>query len=307
MDARWEFPCFPRTELEAQLLALCSPVPSCLPLTVSAYALLARSAELDLFPLAFDRLRRAGAALGEPWQRRFRANAACNLYLRAEQGRLLASLQAAGVPAAPLKGIALAELAYGDSALRAQVDIDLYVPPRRLAAAFRVLSACGYRAASPNGVSPQALARTGDEYTSECCFEPAGAPLSVPVELHWRVLPMSDRAFEAALLPSGGAGFALPPALDFLSLCVRLAADRWRNLKLLADLAHWMVRPSFAWQPVLEAAQRLRLRRLLAIALMAVRAYFGVAAPAWVREALSPAATSGVARAAVVNPFVFSP
>jgi hypothetical protein len=128
---------------------------------MDAEALLVRAAALDLFPLAFHRLRLAGVSLNPSWEESFRANSARNLFLHHEQGRLLAQLRQAGVCAAPLKGTALAELAYGDLSLRTQVDVDLYVSPRDLPRALEALQAAGYRLTAPRGVSAARLAATG--------------------------------------------------------------------------------------------------------------------------------------------------
>jgi len=299
---RWGFPRFPQTDLDRQILALCSP--SGAPATAAdTDALLARAEALGLFPLAFHRLRRSNAH--PEWEERFRANAARNLYLHHEQSRLLAELSAAGVCAAPLKGTALAELAYGDLALRSQVDIDLYVSPRDLPAALDRLSGAGYHQAVPNAVPAALLARTGDEFTSECQLVSAGDGMPVLLELHWRILPLSDQELRAAL--AAQIPPQLPHEMNVLYLCLKAATQRWSSLKLLADLAHWLGRQPPNWERLLGTAGRLGLRRIVCLTLDALGVYFGVQAPTPVSEALASARPLSLPAAAVANPFLSLP
>jgi len=319
---RWSFPLFPQSDLDRQVLALCSPRSHCFsggpsgspfkqlergspaaapPASADVNALLTRAAALGLFPVAFHGLRESGAGLDPEWEERFRANAARNLYFHHEQARLLAVLTSAGVCAAPLKGTALAELAYGDLARRSQVDLDLYVAPRDLPAALDLLQEAGYRPPEP-AVPPALLARTGDEFTSECQLVSAGGGMPVLLELHWRILPLSDRELRAALtaqLPP-----RLPRNLNLLYVCLKAATQRWGSLKLVCDLAHWLEREPPEWEGVLSLAARLGLRRMVCLTLDALGVYFGVEAPAAVTAALASGRPRSLPAAAVANPFL---
>jgi len=309
--AQWSFPVFASTEADRAVLTLCAPRGAFLPDGAEAEALLARAAALDLFPLAFHRLRQlspqAAAHLDPSWEESFRANAARNLYLHHEQARLLEQLRQAGVCAAPLKGTTLAELVHGDLSLRTQVDIDLYVSPRDLAGALEALQAVGYRQMAPPGVPADRLAATGDEFTSECSLESVAPSLPVLLELHWRILPLRDNELRAALLGAEDSARALPPSLNLLYLSLRAAADRWGGLKLLADLAHWLERRPPDWEEVLRQAHRLGLRRILCLTLEALRTYFGATVPHEVEAALASARPRHLPAAAIANPFVPQP
>jgi hypothetical protein len=297
---RWSFPLFPPSELDRQVLALCAPRGSP-PACTDASAVLARAEALDLFPLACHRLRQAGASIAPEWSERFRANAARNLYFHSEQARLRAELASAGVCSAPLKGTSLAERAYGDPALRSQVDLDFYVAPRDLPSALDSLSRAGYRQATSSAVTAARLARTGDEFTSECQLVSTGNGMPVLVELHWRILPLSDEELRRALGSQAAPG--LPPDLNFLYLCLRAATDGWGSLKLLCDLAHWLEREPPDWERVLRLAGRLGLRRIVGLTLDALRVYFGVQTPAAVAESLASAWPRALPAFAVANPF----
>lgn len=297
---RWSFPLFSTSELDRQVLALCSAA-GARGASADADAVLTRAAALDLFPLAFHRLRRSNAGLNPEWEECFRANAARNLYLHHEQSRLLAELASAGVCAAPLKGTTLAELAYGDLALRSQIDLDLYVAPRDLPVALDRLSGAGYRQAAP-GVPAALLARTGDEFTSECQLVSSGDGMPVLLELHWRILPLSDAELRASLAAQTPP--QLPHELNLLYLCLKATTQRWGSLKLLADLAHWLDRHPPDWERLLSLASRLGLRRMVCLTLEALGVYFGTQAPAPVSAALASARPRSLPASAVANPFL---
>lgn len=305
MDARssWTLPAVSLNELDRQILKLCAPVPTFPPPGVDEESLLSRAVTLDVFPLAFHRLRHSPRGLPETlpphWEERFRANAARNLFLHTEQQRLLGALASAGVRALPLKGTWLAEAAYGDLALRTQADIDLYVSPRQLPAALRLFESSRYQRAAPAELEPEQLAATGDEFTSECSFESASGGMPILVELHWRILPMSEAELERTCATAAGIG--LPTELNWLYLCLQNSADRWSNLKSLTDLAHWMARQPPDWEPLLAAAGRLGLRRVLWITLAALQTYFDIPAPNFALAALASARPRSLA--AVANPF----
>ena len=302
----WVPPAYHPGELDRALLPLCGPEPLLPPLGVNPEPLLARAVELDVFPLVFHRLRRSPhwlhGCVSPAWEERFRSNAARNLLLDTEQERILRSLRAAGVGAFPLKGTRLAARLYADLALRAQVDVDLYVAPEQLPAALGALEADGYRRLTAVGLPAERLAATGDEFTSECSLEKLGQPMPILVELHWRLLPLPAKD----LLSAGEKG-GLPEELDFLYLCVQASADRWGTLKTLVDLAHWVRRQPPDWDKLAAAAERLGRALVLSVTLQVLLHYFDLQIPEWVPARLAPAVSQALPRAAVANPFVPAP
>ena len=288
-------------ELDRVLLALCSPEATLPPRWINPETLLARAAELDVFPLTFHRLRRSphwlAGKVSPEWEERFRSNAARNLLLDTEQERLLNLLKSAGVPALPLKGTRLATQLYADLALRAQVDVDIYVSPERLPAALEALDADGYRRLTAAGLPPKRLAATGDEFTSECSLEKRAGPMPVLVELHWRILPLPPKELEPACEKG-----ALPAPVDFLYLCLQAAADRWGTLKALVDLAHWVRRQPPDWEKLAAAGERLGLARILGLTLHVLLDYFELAIPEAMLDRLDAAAAARLPRTAVANP-----
>jgi hypothetical protein len=89
----------------------------------------------DALPATAVRLPAAPAA---ELARRAQAISRKNLLLAAETCRLQELLDAAGIPSVALKGVALAQLAYGSLKVKHTRDIDLLIPPERAIAAAPV-------------------------------------------------------------------------------------------------------------------------------------------------------------------------
>lgn len=106
-----------------------------------------------------------------------------NNLLKFEQlGPVLQVLNAAGIPAIPLKGAHLAAWVYPDPALRPMGDIDLLVHRRDLAAAHAVLKDIGYNASRSFDID--------DECSRMQHLPPLGRPSGITsLELHWTIAP----------------------------------------------------------------------------------------------------------------------
>ena len=93
-----------------------------------------------------------------------------NLLLVFESGRLQRMFDAAGIPVIELKGVALAQRAYGSFTLKHSKDIDLLVPPERAQAALDLLERDGYAVFSlrKNSVTGSAVAPCNTASNS-CC------------------------------------------------------------------------------------------------------------------------------------------
>lgn len=130
----------------------------------------------QVLPLMYQNLTRLGFpgvphSVEAELRHAFGTNALRNSLLARELARLLAVLDEAGIPAIPLKGVALAEALYGDSGLRVCSDIDILVPAKNFADAFRLFSSSGYR---PE-IMQLALLRLVARYGKDCEFFPDDA------------------------------------------------------------------------------------------------------------------------------------
>jgi hypothetical protein len=173
-----------------------------------------------------------------------------NLKHAAESVRLQKMFDEAGVPLLFVKGVTLAQLAYGTLALKHSWDIDLLVAPETVPRALELLARAGYKpfpALPP--VTDKRYARWlkfAHEYILFHRFN------SVHIEIHWRLadnnyfLPGVDaRSPTVQVRLCDGAD--LRTLIDddlFAYLCVHGACHAWSRLKWLADLAALLAQDS---------------------------------------------------------------
>lgn len=237
-----------------------------------------------VLPLVTRNLERAGFP-GVPGDARERLetarrlNAALSALFTRELVRVLEHLAAAGLPAIPLKGVALSESLYGDPLLRVSSDIDVLVPRRAAASALRLLLGLGYeRGPGESPVAPadvDLLLQSNMEYA----FVRPG-PFPCPVELHWDIAWRWPHAGAAArdlwadARPRelwGVRAHALSPEWELLYLAVHAARHGWQGLKWLADVHEVCLRDGLRWDRLVDKAARFGLAEILGITLGACR------------------------------------
>ncbi len=122
------------------------------------------------------------APVREDIARRARTQAMQSLMLAGETVSLSRRLERAGMPAIVLKGAVLAAHAYGDLALRPQMDVDLLVHERDVDRAIAELSAAGYSRVHELAPGQDAAFREIEYHHS--LVNAAGTS----VELHWGII-----------------------------------------------------------------------------------------------------------------------
>jgi hypothetical protein len=254
----------------------------------------------EVAPLVCRSLERLGFA-GVPdgaraaLEQERRANAARNMLLARELARVLGLLDAAAIPAIPLKGVALAESLYGDAALRVCSDMDVLVPRAHVTRAFDLLRADGYRAEFTEGFFRRLLLRSHIEYT----LARRAHGLDHVVDLHWGIgwSPRVDRraaeALWAASRPVARWGVAMrsmPPEWEILTLAVHAARHGCQVLKWLVDVHECCLRAEVDWHEVRVTAGRYGWTRALEETLGLCRALLGTPLPPgfWAPPAREP-------------------
>jgi len=169
--------------------------------------------------------------------------AAQNLMMLAESLRLRDRFAASQVPLLFVKGLTLAQLAYGTPSLKAGWDIDILVEPARVEEGGAVLAELGYERIipEPSGRRDE-LARWHRHMKESVWRHPAKG---VHVELHTALVnsPLllagldPFRATGPVELRPGAALTTLGRDELFAYLCVHGASSAWFRLKWLADLA----------------------------------------------------------------------
>jgi hypothetical protein len=199
--------------------------------------------------LAHAALRSAGVApppeIEAALARSAQAVAVRALALASEAVRLQALLQGEGVAALFIKGAALAQLAYGDQAMKHCRDIDVLVAPVDAEQALALLERDGYAIVVPRGPLSQSQRRIVFRLHKDMELYKPERRLSV--ELHWRLIdnPVLLEAVDArspsqevALL--GERLITLADAQLFAYLVTHGATHCWFRLKWLADLNAWL-------------------------------------------------------------------
>ena len=196
--------------------------------------------------LVYDALLAAGvqlpAAPATDLARRAQAIFRKNLLLAAETYRLQALLEAAAIPSVALKGVALAQLAYGSLKVKHTHDIDLLIPPDRAVAAMALLERDGYTLSFPASHLSEAQRRAVVRYSREVAFiHPVRGAFT---ELQWHVAD-NPQLLQEVHAGSPAQNVVVADGLNvrtlarddlFAYLCVHGAHHAWSRLKWLADL-----------------------------------------------------------------------
>jgi hypothetical protein len=165
-----------------------------------------------------------------------------NALLAREAARLQGLLDAAQIPVVVLKGLPLAQLAYGSCASKQTRDIDLLVPPDCAEAALQILEAEGYQLLPPAECLGSRQRRAVLEYAREVELRHRGS--KIVVELQWRPTnnPLLLQGIDARAPTQSvalGDGSNVRTLADddlFAQVCVHGAGHAWSRLKWLADL-----------------------------------------------------------------------
>ena len=196
--------------------------------------------------LVYDALSAAGVQLpagpAAEFARRAQAIFRKNLLLATETCRLQKLLDAAAIPSVALKGVALAQLAYGSLKVKHTRDIDLLTPPDRALAAMASLERDGYALSFPSNRLGVTQRRAVVRYSREVAFiHPDNGAF---LELQWRVAD-NPKLLEEVHAGSPTQNVVVADGLSvrtlarddlFAYLCIHGAYHAWSRLKWLADL-----------------------------------------------------------------------
>jgi Uncharacterised nucleotidyltransferase len=181
------------------------------------------------------------------------------------------------------KGLALAQVLYGDPAARQFGDIDLLVKPQDVPRAKAALMELGYEPGlqlSPR--QEKSYVHSGYEYVFGLKAE------RNLVELQWRIVPrfcsisfdidtLFSRSIQIELdgLPLRTLGYQD----QMLVLCVHAAKHEWAQLGMLRDIAT-LGQFDLDWNWIVTEAHRLGILKILQVSLLAVRELFAIDLPA---------------------------
>ena len=226
-----------------------------------------------VLPLVQRALKVMPVSVPDEWRTRLRicqtAIAAHNLRACATLRRLQEKLEVDGIRLVPIKGPALAWLAYGDVALRQFEDLDLIVRRSDLLRAGAALEHEGFRLRElAAGVDRVRYLETLQNWSLE---KPGFPPLDLKPVLISHALcgPASADFMEAACrrLPADSSGLWAPgPAAMLLAVCLDGANEMWFKLSAVADVGALLAQcADLDWARLLDEAQRQGQRRSLLV------------------------------------------
>ncbi len=192
-------------------------------------------------------------------------------------------LSALGIDVLPYKGLALAELEYGDIALRQAGDIDLLTHPQDLPRIRGAVRELGY---TPHLNLSQAEERAYLKSGYECAFDGDAGPNLL--EVQWAIQPrfyaidfdMEGLFRRAATVTVAGQAMKTPSLEDsLLILSAHAAKHVWGRLVWLCDLARIMSRPTLNWNWIESQATALGISRIVRVSTILANRMLGAAIP----------------------------
>ena len=205
-------------------------------------------------------------------KKRYQINLHKALFLSRELIRIVERLSALSIEVMPYKGVALAEMAYGDIALRHAGDIDLLICPQdfpRIRDAVRELGYTPHLSLSP----PEERAYLKSGY--ECAFDGAAGPNLL--EVQWAIQPsfyavdfdMHALFQRAVTVTVAGHPMKTPSSEDLLLVLSAHAAKHvWGRLVWLCDIARIMGLPTLDWTWIASQAKALGIVRILRVTML---------------------------------------
>lgn len=212
-----------------------------------------------------------------------------NLRLTQSLLQILTCLKARGILAVAFKGPFLAERLYGHLALRQCADIDILIRQQDVPAAIEVVRAIGF---IPGHAFP--VKRVAEVIAAD--FELGVMRDGVLAELHWRGIPqfygiafgLDDARHRLRTVSALNTEMLeLAPEDMFLALALHGDKHFWAKMIWALDLAQLLrANPEFRWESLLAESRRLRVEKLVLLAVLLIQRLFGMTVPVSVQEQL---------------------
>ena len=216
-------------------------------------------------------------------QQSYQTNLHKALFLSRELIRIVDQLSALDIDVVPYKGLALAELAYGDIALRQAGDIDLLIRPQDLPRIRDAVRELGY---TPHLNFSAAEERAYLKSGYECAFDGAAGPNLL--EVQWAIQPRfyaidfdMDGIFRRAVAVTvAGRAMKTPSPEDLLLiLSAHAAKHAWGRLIWLCDIARIMGLQKLNWSSIESQAKELGMVRIVRVSLLLANQLLRAAIP----------------------------
>ena len=214
----------------------------------------------------------------------FDGNFQRNLYLTAELLKLSRLFETHQIPMLSFKGPILAQIAYGNLALRQFLDIDILVPEADVVRANQLLVDRGYQSQFALTESQQIVYA---ELRNEQWFW--HEEKQVCVDLHWSILPKHFSFtpdphllwLKTERVEFGSQSIdTLTPEHLLLFLCAHGAKHNWWRLYWICDIAELLrTHPDLDWASIHSLAGRFGTKRMLFLGLYLAHQLLGAVLP----------------------------
>lgn len=228
----------------------------------------------------------------EQLRKLFYTNAQRSLQLTGELVQLLRLLQENGILAVPYKGPVLANLLYGNIALRQFCDLDILVQPQDVLKFKDLLISQGYRPKIElTKTEEAAYLKDKSKHTYNFIHDSK----RIMLEVHWRITLRYTSSIEVKYiwkhLLSSSFGdmeiYSFSPENWLLLLSTHASRHRWEKLSWLADIAELIGRnPEINWQMLIQQASEFDCRRMVFIGLFLTYNIIGITLPNEVLQAI---------------------
>lgn len=240
-----------------------------------------------VLPLLYKTLSGVGTAVPaqemQTLERHFQINLHKAMFLSRELLQIVDQLSNIGFEFLTYKGLALAQMVYGDIALRQTGDIDLLIRTADLPRIRDAVRELGYTPHSRlREPEEQAYLKSG----YECAFDgPVGPNL---LEVQWAIQPRFyavdldiGGVFQRAVTVSVASRTMKTPCLEdlFIVLSLHAAKHVWGRLAWICDLARIMQLTSLKWEWIGSQAKELRVVRILRLTMLLANRLLGTAIP----------------------------
>jgi hypothetical protein len=225
-------------------------------------------------------------------QANFEENFQRNLRLLVELLKLVRLFEAQGIPLLAFKGPVLAQVVYGNLALREFVDLDILVPEAYAMQASQLLQNSHYQPQFTLAARQHAIyvkLRYGHVFWHE--------EKQVNVDLHWAVLPKyysftpnTDLLWQGSIrMPFAAQSVpTFAPEYLLLFLCAHGAKHQWSQLHWVCDVAELLrTQTTLNWTLIQERAGQLGTQKMLWLGLYLAHHLLGTKLPTAIENHLN--------------------
>lgn len=225
-------------------------------------------------------------------QQSYQTNLHKAMLLSLELIRIYDLLSSRGLKVLAYKGLALAQTAYGDIALRHAGDIDILIHASDFSRIRDAVQELGY---TPHAPVPEAREQANLKSGYECAFDGTAGPNLL--EVQWAIQPRfyaadydMDGLFRRAVTVPVAGRFMQTPCLEdlFITLSMHAAKHVWGRLIWLCDLARLMSLPTLNWTWIAEQAKDRRIVRILRVGMLLTNRMLAAPIPDAAEASLPP-------------------